>query len=106
MDFALFMEKYGYKLLIVGVIGGIFLFLFGGMIYSMVLVGYTKSEAGFIVALLVIASLIAAFVGRFMNTATTLLGRVSYHNKAKLLEGEKKLEREREKLKEEGGKLY
>jgi len=106
MDFALFMEKYGYKLLIVGLIGGIFLFIFGGIIYSMVLVGYTKSEAGFFLALLIIASLIAAFAGRFMNTATTLFGRISYHNKAKLFEGKKKLEEEREKLREEDGKLY
>nr|WP_240922853.1 hypothetical protein [Thermococcus sp. Bubb.Bath] len=106
MDFALFMERYGYKLLIVGVIGGVFLFIFGGIIYSMILVGYTKSEAGFFVALLVVASLIAAFAGRFMNTATTLLSRVGYHNRAKLFEGKKKLEKEREKLREEGGKLY
>ncbi len=106
MDFALFMEKYGYKLLVVGVIGGIFLFIFGGIIYSMILVGYTKSEAGFFLALLIVASVIAAFVGRFMNTATTLLGRISYHNKAKLFEDKKKIEKEREKLREEGEKLY
>ena len=107
MDFALFMEKYGYKILLVVLAGGAFAFIIGALGYSLHTMGhYGWDEAGFFVGLLVVASIIGAFAGKFMNTATTLFGRKGYHYKAKFLEDEKKLEKEREKLNEEGGELY
>ncbi|WP_297535638.1 hypothetical protein [Thermococcus sp.] len=106
MDFALFMERYGYKILLVVLLGGVFVFIFGMLAKFMHAAGYSWGEIEFFFGLLVAASLIGAFAGRFMNTATTLFGRISYHYKAKLFEDEKKIEKEREKLKEEGGKLY
>jgi len=107
MDFAFFMERYGYKILLVVLVGGVFAFILGGLGYSLHVLGhYSWDEAGFFVGLLVVASLIGAYAGRFMNTATTLFGRIGYHNRAKFLKDEKKLEKEREKLREEGGKLY
>jgi hypothetical protein len=106
MDFALFMERYGYKALLVVLIGGIFAFIFGMLGYNMLLAGYNLDETLFFIGLLLVASLIAAYAGKFMNTATTLLGRVRYHYRAKFMEDEKKIEREREKLREEGGGLY
>ncbi|WP_297501867.1 hypothetical protein [Thermococcus sp.] len=106
MDFALFMERYGYKLLLITVVVGLFGFLFGGLLYSFLWAGYKMNEALFFIGLLVVASLVAVYAGRFMNRALTLLGRVRYHYRAKLLEDEKRIEREREKLREEGGKLY
>jgi len=51
---------------------------------------FSTGEAAFFILLLITASIIGAFTGRFMNTATTLLGRISYHHKAKLFEGEKR----------------
>lgn len=106
VDFALFMERYGYRLLLITLVGGLFVFLFGGLLYSFLWAGYEMNEALFFIALLVVASLVAAYAGRFMNRALTLLGRVRYHYGAKFLEDERRIEREREKLREEGGKLY
>ncbi|NJE49037.1 hypothetical protein [Thermococcus sp. 9N3] len=107
MDFALFMERYGYKVLLVVLVGGVFAFILGALGYSLHMLGrYSWDEAGFFVGLLVVASLIGAYTGRFMNTATTLFGRIGYHYWAKLFEDKKKLEKEKEKLREEGGKLY
>ena len=107
MDFALFMERYGYKILLVVLVVGAFAFILGALGYSLHTMGhYTWDEAGFFVGLLVVASIIGAYAGRFMNTATTLFGRIGYHYRAKFLEDKKKLEKEKEKLREEGGKLY
>jgi len=107
VDFALFMERYGYKILLVVLVVGAFAFILGALGYSLHTMGhYTWDEAGFFVGLLVVASLIGAYAGRFMNTATTLFGRIGYHYRAKFLEDKKKLEKEKEKLREEGGKLY
>ena len=107
MDFAMFMEKYGYKALWYAVL----LFAIAGIPiwigYALVSHGFfTPSEAAFIVVLFIVAAVLAAFSGRFMNTSTKTLSRLSYTRKAKLLEDDKKIEREREKLKEEGGELY
>jgi hypothetical protein len=107
VDFALFMERYGYKILLVVLLGGTLVGLLALMGYNLVAWGaFTGEEAAFIVGLLIAASIAAAFAGRFMNTALSVLSRVSYHNRAKLFEDEKKIEREREKLREEGGELY
>jgi len=106
MDFALFMERYGYKVLLVVLLGGAFIFVFGMLAKFMHAAGYSWGEIEFFFGLLVGASLVGAFAGKFMNTATTLFGRISYHSRAKLFEDEKKIENEKEKLKEEGGKLY
>ena len=107
MDFAMFMERYGYKALWYAVL----LFTIVGIPtwvgYALVSHGFfTPSEAAFIVVLFIVAAILAAFAGRFMNTSTKTLSRLSYINRAKLFEGKKKLDREREKLREEGGKLY
>ncbi|WP_297418488.1 hypothetical protein [Thermococcus sp.] len=107
MDFAMFMERYGYKALwyamLLFVIVGIPIWLG----YALVSHGFfTKSQAAFIVGLFIVASVIAANFGKFMNTTTSLFSRLGYNNRAKLFEDKKKIEREREKLKEEGGKLY
>ena len=67
---------------------------------------YAWSEVGLFIGLLVVASIIGAFAGKFMNTWAQLITRVSFVNRSKLLEDEKKIEEEREKLMEEGGKLY
>ncbi|WP_297073564.1 hypothetical protein [Thermococcus sp.] len=107
VDFALFMERYGYKVLLVVLVGGVFAFILGALGYSLHTLGrYSWGEAGFFVGLLVVASIIGAFAGKFMNTALQLISRVSFINRAKLFEDEKKLEKEREKLREEGGGLY
>ncbi|WP_457742567.1 hypothetical protein [Thermococcus sp.] len=106
MDFAIFMERYGYKILLVVLLGGAFAFVFGMLAKFMHFAGYSWGEIGFFIGLLLVAAFIGAFAGKFMNTATTLLGRISYHYKAKFMEDEKKIEREKEKLREEGGKLY
>ena len=106
MDFALFMERYGYKILLVVLLGGVFVFIFGMLANFMHSAGYSWGEVEFFFGLLFFAAFVAAFFGRFMNTATTLFGRISYHSKAKLFEDEKKIEKEREKLKEESGELY
>ncbi|WP_297551358.1 hypothetical protein [Thermococcus sp.] len=107
VDFALFMERYGYKILLVGLVGGTFVFIFGYLGYALHFLGrYSWGEVGFILGLLIVASFIGAFAGKFMNTATSLFSRISYHYKAKFMEDEKKLEKEREKLREEGGRLY
>jgi uncharacterized protein HemY len=78
MDFALFMERYGYKLILVGVFGGLFVALFGGIVRGLMVLGFTKSEAVLFIALLLIAVLIAAFVGHFMTRATGVQGRTRY----------------------------
>ena len=107
MDFALFMERYGYKILLVVWIIGTFAFILGALGYSLHTLGrYTWDEAGFFVALLVGASIIGAYAGKFMNTSLQLSSRLSFINRSKLLEDDKKLEKEKEKLREEGGKLY
>jgi len=78
MDLALFMEKYGYKLLLVSVVGGLFVALFGGIVRGLMVLGFTESEAVLFIALLLIAILIAAFVGHFMTRTTGVLGRTRY----------------------------
>ena len=107
MDFAMFMERYGYKALWYLVLGFVFVgipILIGRALVSHGF--FTPGEAAFIVGLFIVASIIAANAGKFMNTTTSLFSRLGYTNRAKLFEDEKKIEREREKLREEGGKLY
>ncbi len=107
MDFALFMERYGYKILLVVLFGGAFVFIFGLLGYEMyALAHYTMWEVAFFIGLLIFAAVIAASVGGFMNRFLTTVSRVGYSFRAKLFEDEKRLQREREKLREEGGKLY
>ncbi|WP_297477301.1 hypothetical protein [Thermococcus sp.] len=107
MDFAMFMERYGYKALWYLVLGFVLVGIPIMIGYALVSRGFfTPGEAAFIVGLFIVASIIAANFGKFMNTATSAISRISYHNRSKIFEDEKKIEREREKLREEGGKLY
>jgi len=106
MDFELFMERYGYKILLIIFMGGAFLLIpliFG---YDMHIAGYSWSEIAFFIGLLIVASIIAASAGRFMNTVLQLISRVSFINRSKFLEDEKKLKKEQEKQREEWGELY
>ena len=107
MDFALFMERYGYKILLfIGVVLPL-IFVLGGLGYFMEELGhYTTGEVALFLGLLIVASLIGAFAGRFMNTATTLASRIRYTYWSKMFEGKDQLKKRQEKLREEGGKLY
>jgi len=107
VDFALFMERYGYKILLVVLFGGVFVFIFGLLGYEMyALAHYTSGEVAFFLGLLFFVALVAAKVGGFMDRFTTTVSRVGYSFRAKLFEDKKRLQREREKLREEGGRLY
>ncbi|WP_297071533.1 hypothetical protein [Thermococcus sp.] len=106
MDFALFMERYGYRILLVVLLGGAFAFIFGMLGYEMTLAGYSVNEVAFFIGLFIVAAVIGAFAGRFMNTMLTVASRISYTYRSKLFEGKKRIEKEREKLREEGGKVY
>ncbi len=107
MDFAMFMERYGYKALWYLVLGFVLVGIPVLIGHALVSHGFfTPSEAAFIVGLFIVASIIAANAGKFMNTTTSLFSRLGYTNRAKLFEDEKKIEHERETLQEEGGKLY
>ncbi len=106
MDFEMFMERYGYKILLVLFVGGAFLAVPLLLGYNLHMFGYSWNETGFFIGLLIAASIIAASVGRFMNTALQLVSRISFINRSKLFEDKKKLENEREKRREEGGRLY
>jgi len=107
MDFDLFMERYGYTVLLIVLGAGSIVGIFALLGYNLVKIGhFTIREALAFLLIVMIASLIAAYFGKFMNTLTTVASRVGYHYRAKVFEDKKKLEREREKLREEGGKLY
>ena len=107
MDFALFMERYGYKILLMALIGGAVVFILSLLGYEMHSLGhYSWGEILFFVGVLIAASAVGVFAGRFMNTTLGLLSRLGYTSKAKFMEDEKRLEREREKLREEGETLY
>ncbi|WP_158523802.1 hypothetical protein [Thermococcus henrietii] len=61
VDFALFMERYGYKILLVVLFGGAFAFVLGALGYGLHRMGhYSLGETGFFIGLLVIASVIVA----------------------------------------------
>ena len=107
LGFALFMERHGYKILLfIGVVLPL-IFVLGGLGYFMEKLGhYTTGEAALFLGLLIVASLIGASAGRFMNTATTLASRIRYTYWSKMFEGKDRLKKRQEKLREEGGKLY
>ncbi len=106
MDFAIFMERYGYKIMLLIFIGGALLIIPLLLGYELHIFGYSWNEAGFFIGLLITASIIAAFAGRFMNTMLQLASRLSFINRSKFLEDEKKLKKEQERYREEGRKLY
>jgi len=106
VDFALFMERYGYKIMLVVLVGGVLLGIPALLGYELHVFGYSWNEAGFFIGLLIAASIIAASVGRFLNTTLQLLGKISSINRSKLPEDGKKLKKEREKQREEIGELY
>lgn len=68
MDFAMFMEKYGYKILWVSLLIFVFVGLPLWLLIDMHKIGFfTYSEAGFFVGLLIVASIIGIFAGKFMG---------------------------------------
>ncbi len=79
MDLAYSWKGTGTNLFLLGVFwGGLFLALFGGIIRGLMVLGFTKGEAILFIALLIIVTLIAAFVGHFMTRITGIHGRTRY----------------------------
>ena len=76
MDSALFMERYGYKILLLILIGGAFAFVFGFVGYA---VFYWFKRGGFILVILFgLIMVMWATFGRLLDFVTSVRGRLSY----------------------------